>query len=303
MNLRLLRLIVLLIPLAGIGPARADANDQLLLDLNTATLQAYRAGRSTIQERVDPVIIVGQDLTFRWNGQVAHAPYTPRLYTVVKSLSHLYLGTVTLLQAHADDPGGSQGTWRPHLMAMRDRARALEPHLGELGLKPDTLARHRYLSDHLLAFIDRSLAEGFYTRTDLVAMARSLTPLLLASVDDAARAQIDMIHAAVQGWRAQLPPGAWDRVVVVVQGPHQPRVMNLQASYFRYALGDDDRVIYAENIFDEKGALGLLGTVMTDRELAVVAFDDRLRMERDLLGDAADAYLKQVFGKLGRRMP
>ncbi len=303
MILRRLRLLVLLMPLAGIGPARADANDQLLLDLNAASLQAYGAGRGAIQQRADPVIIVGQDLTFRWNGQTTRAPYTPRSYTVVKSLSHLFLGTVTLLQAHADDPGGSQDSWRPHLAAMRDRARALEPHLAQLGLGADALARHRYLSDHLLAFIDRALAEGLYARSDLTAMARSLTPLLLASVNDAAKAQIDMLHQAVQGWRAQLPPAAWDKVIVVIQGPHQPRAMNLQASYFRYALGDDDRVIYAENIFDEKGALALLGTVLTDRELAAVTFGDPLRMERDLLGDAADAYLKQVFGKLGRARP
>jgi len=58
-------------------------------------------------------------------------------------------------------------------------------------------------------------------------------------------------------------------------------------------------VVYAESVFDEKGADAILATLLTDRRLSVDFFADERRMERDLLADGAEARVLQLFGRLG----
>jgi hypothetical protein len=60
-----------------------------------------------------------------------------------------------------------------------------------------------------------------------------------------------------------------------------------------------ERVIYIENIFEDDQALAVLQTVLTDRKLGSLFFNDPSRMERDLLSDAATAELLRRFGRLG----
>lgn len=51
--------------------------------------------------------------------------------------------------------------------------------------------------------------------------------------------------------------------------------------------------------FDEKGADGILATLLTDRRLSVDFFADERRMERNLLADGAEARVLQLFGPRG----
>ena len=57
-------------------------------------------------------------------------------------------------------------------------------------------------------------------------------------------------------------------------------------------------MVYAESIFDDKGADGVLATLLTDRRLSVDFFADERRIERDLLADGAQVALPQPFGRL-----
>jgi hypothetical protein len=70
-----------------------------------------------------------------------------------------------------------------------------------------------------------------------------------------------MMKRAVDSWRSEVGPDVWSKVLVVVEGQHQPRLDNLQLS-FRYELGDRARrhLFYAENVFDRNSALKLVGT-------------------------------------------
>ena len=303
MHLRFARagLLLLLAVGAGATPAAAS-NEDLLQQLNNASLDAYAAGRQEYIDNPGPLILVGSELTFIWNGQEKRVPYTPQIYTTEKTLAHMSLGLIGVLQPYADAAAENQAKWRPHLEAMRRQALLVMPHLG---LSGDSLTRNRYMMTQLLDFIDRVLAKGSYSRAELTALARPLAPLLLANTDEAARAQIDMLHAAVQSWRASVPPEIWAKVLVVIQAPRQPRVGYLQYQYFQYALGDAaaTHLVFAENMFDRKGVMLLIGTILADRAVARITFDEELRLERDMLSDAADAYLKQMFGKLGRALP
>jgi hypothetical protein len=105
-------------------------------------------------------------------------------------------------------------------------------------------------------------------------MARPLAPLLLADADQAARAQIDMMNATIETWRAKLPAKAWASVLVMIQDAHQPRSENLKTTYFDQLLGRTPvpQVVYAESIFDEKGALKLAGSILIDRAISIDTF-------------------------------
>ncbi|MCB8880701.1 hypothetical protein ACELLULO517_10700 [Acidisoma cellulosilytica] len=133
----------------------------------------------------------------------------------------------------------------------------------------------------------------------------SLGPLLLDDVNLSAKAQIDMMREVINHWRAEMGADVWSQVTVVVEGPHQPREDNLKMAFFRHALGDraPTHLVYAENVYDRASALKLVGTIEADRSLSIITFNDPLRMQRDLLGDAASAYLPQVFGKPDATLP
>jgi hypothetical protein len=296
---------VLGLALVTAGAAAPSSNDDVLAALNQSCLDAYSAGQQQFTTNPGPLILVGSDLTFIESGQEKHENYTPQLYTTLKTLSHPFLGTIVVLEPFADDPATNQDVWRPHLEAMRREMDAVLPHLDELGLDPTSVTRNRIILDRMLSFIDATLEKGSFTQNDLTALGRELGPLLLANTNIAAKAQIDMMKQAVDSWRSEVGPEVWAKVRVVVEGPHQPRLDNLQLSFFRYELGERARshLFYAENVFDQKSALKLVGTIEADRRLSILTFADPLRMQRDLLGDAADAYLRQVFGRLGQVLP
>ncbi|MGE0718703.1 MAG: hypothetical protein AB7P02_24865 [Alphaproteobacteria bacterium] len=289
-----------------VAPAAAFSGSEELAALNGAARAAYAAGRGELSARRGPVIVVGADIALLANGAETRASYTPDLYTKLKSVSHVALGAVGLLQAYADDAAGSADKWRPHLEVLRERARAAEAVVDTLGLDADATARSRLIFARMGAFMDGVLARGSFTGEELTAAARTVAPALLAHADEAARAQIDALHAVVGGWRARMSAEDWANLRVIVLGPRMPRAGYVQFAYFRFAMGEeavDRRLIYGENIWDDKGALALLGTILADRSVGRIAFDDEMRMDRDMMADGAHAYLLRLFGKLGAPRP
>jgi hypothetical protein len=57
----------------------------------------------------------------------------------------------------------------------------------------------------------------------------------------------------------------------------------------------ENRLVFAESVFNEAGCLSMLARHLIDQEIGLEFFDDRYRMQRDLLSDAASRYLKIIF--------
>lgn len=299
-------LVLPLVMLAWGAPAAAQSDTHTLKALNDAARAAYAVGRAEMLEHHGPVIIVSGDITLLKDGQEVRADYTPDSYDALKTVAHLTLGVVGLLQAYADDPAAQVDAWRLPLETLQARAKEARPILADLGLGADALARNQSIMDRMIGFADQVLADGTYTRDGLTAAARDVSPYLLGSAVDAARAQIDGLDTIVRAWKADMTPEEWDQLMVLVLGPRMPRNGYLQFAYFRSLMGEeavDHTLIYGENIFDQKSALDLLGTVLQDRSIGRITFDDEMRMDRDLLADASQAYLLELFGKLGRPHP
>ena len=65
--------------------------------------------------------------------------------------------------------------------------------------------------------------------------------------------------------------------------------------YFRKRFaepsGVETHVTYAEGVRDERAALALVATQRLDRSVALAFFGDEKRLQRDILGDAAERQL------------
>jgi hypothetical protein len=282
-------------------PARGDDLDPTLVELNKVSREAYAGGRQALLARTDPVIIVAfDDLVLLRGGEETRTPFTPTLYHGLKSVSHLPLGIYGALAPAV--AGDAAADWRAPLQAMREQALAAAGRLGAAGFSEAQLGRERKIVDESVGFIERTLAAGSISAEELRAYAREMAPLALANAADAARVQVDGLHAAFTAMKAQMSAAELAHLYVLVLGSKTPRADNLQYEYFVNALGPGSggkRVIYAEGIFDKDRALGLLGTLVIDRRIGADFYGDEARMERDLLGDGAAARILQIFGRLG----
>jgi hypothetical protein len=283
------------------APVRGDALDPALAELNKISREAYAGGRQALLARTQPVIVVEfDDLLLLRDDKETRAPFTPTLYHALKSVSHLPLGIYGALVPAAS--GDAAADWRPPLQAMRDRALVAAGRLDTGGFSEAQLARQRKIVDESIGFIERTLAAASVSADGLRAYAQEMAPLTLANAADAARAQVDGLHAAFTAMKAQMSAAELARLHVLVLGPKTPRAGNLQYEYFVNALGPgsgEKRVIYAESIFDKDRALSLLGTLVIDRRIGADFYGDEARMERDLLSDGAAARILQIFGRLG----
>jgi hypothetical protein len=284
------------------GAAADPAIDPTLIELNNVSRQAYAAGRQALLSATRPVIIVEfDDLVLLRDGNETRTPFTPPIYHALKSMSNLALGTYGAL-APAARSASATPDWRGLLQSVRAKAIAVSPRLDQMGFDDAQLRRQRKLLDESVGFIDRMLAAGTISEEELRSYAQRMAPLTLANAADAAAAQVDGLDEAFRKVKADLSPRELADLFVLVLGPKTPRAGNLQYEYFANALGPDaaeKRVIYAEGIFDKDHALGLLGTLVIDRQVGRDFYGDPARMERDLLADGAQARLLQIFGRLG----
>ncbi len=286
---------------AGPGWAADPAADATLNEFNKAARAAYAEGRARMLARTDPVVLVAFDtLILRRKGEETKINFTPDAYHRLKSAAHVALG---LYGALAPVSEGDQG-WKATIADLGARTLAVRDVLERLDFTPVQVERQRRLIDLSLAYIDATLAAGRVERSALSAYGRSIAPLVLANADDAAKLQLDGLHATFEPWRRQLSAEEWARLHVLVLGSKMPRDGNLQYSYFAFALGSQavatQRLVYTEGVTNPQAATQLLGTMVIDRSLAESFFEDRLRLDRDLLADGAQAHLLTMFGRLGR---
>jgi hypothetical protein len=286
--------VAVLLSVLGLAAARADA----LTDLNDSFRATYAETRTGVLSRTAPVIVVAfESLVLIDGGTRRQEGFTPPLYHRLKAVAHLVFAVQLLLDERLT-PGPLGAAQRTRLEELAARAAAADTALASFGFSPAQVERQRTLIAGARTMIAQALASGRPNVAALEAWLRPLVPLIVANVDDAAQAQLEGLHALVTRWRGELGPEAWARVDVVVLTVRQARVGNLQYAYFRRLLGPEAvgrRLIFAESVFNVDPAVTLLGTILTDRVAARAFFADELRMERDLLSDAAARIVEQLL--------
>ncbi len=272
-----------------------------LLRLNQIARDAYAETRSVMLAATSPYIIVSfDDVILVRDGVRDVVPYTPQVYHDLKSIAHLSLGIYGAALSYLERYDTER--WRAVFSDLTEVAGQVRAEVDAYGFSPESADRQRRILDTSIGFLERSLADSGPTAAGLDDYIDVVMPWFMANVTEAARAQLDGLHAAVMRWQVQLSEEELERLYVLVLGPRMPRQDNLAYQYFEEWLGADERerrLVYAENIFTEGGAESLLGVLRIDRHLSLAFFDDPMRMDRDLLGDAAQHYVLDLFGRLG----
>ncbi|WP_199724662.1 hypothetical protein [Corallococcus sp. AB011P] len=273
--------------------------------LNQAFRDAYAARREAVLSRMGPVIAQIDDvLILRKGGQRFEAPARTRHYHEYKAVTHVPLALHVLLASKdaLDDET------RTRLTTMRGLITASHASLEGRGLPADALARQHRLLDASLALVDGVLAANRVTQAELSAFIHARVPDLLKNAEDAARDQIDTMHASVEAWKRQMTEEERGQLRAVVAASHMSRPGNVAAQYFSITLGDTwegrfheedqqpgKRVLSSEATFDEPSAFALLATHVLDANTSRGIFGEETRMARDLLADAAERILAGMF--------
>ncbi|KYF62073.1 hypothetical protein BE11_37195 [Sorangium cellulosum] len=280
-------------------------------DLNQAFLDAYAARREAVLATIEPIIAqIDDSLILRRGGQRFEGPARTRRYHELKAIAHVPLAVHALLSGRRGAPDGGARARGGQMAELRQRIAAAAGDLDRRGFTPEQLARQRRILDASVALLDEASATGGVAPEALTAFARAQTEDVLLNAEDAARDQIETMHATVEGWRRQMTPAERDRLRAVVAVSHMARPGNVAAQYFSVTLGEawqgrfdqedlrpGKRVLTAEATFDEAQAFALLATHALDAGVATRFFDEETRLSRDILADAAERILAGMFRK------
>lgn len=278
--------------------------DDPLNILNQAFREAYAARRDAVLARMGPIIAQIDDrLILRRGKERKEAPAHTRLFHELKVMAHVPLAVYVLLadtRTPLDDA-------RDRLTAIRKLIITVSADLDRRGFTPEQLARQRRILDGTLAFLDDVNAAGNHATPEaLAAFVRAQTPDLLRNSEDAARDQIETMHAAVEAWKQEMTHDEREQLRAVVAVSHMARPGNVAVQYFSIALGETwegrfhqegKRVLASEVAFDEAAAFELLGTHVLDASAAGRFFGEEARLARDILADPAERILARMFHK------
>ena len=296
-------------PTGGQAPSGTalEASDPLLA-LNDAFREAYAARRDAALAHMGPVIAQLDDvLVLRHRGQRLEGPARTRRYHELKALNHLPLALFVLL---ADARGPLDDTVRGRLETLRALITTTLEGLERRGFGAGSLARQRRLLEASRTLLERVRAGGRVDAGALSAFSRAQVPDLLRNAEDAARDQIDTMHATVEAWKQRMTPEEREQLCAVVAVSHMSRPGNVAMQYFSVTLGDswegrfdqealhpDKRVLAAEAGFEEQQAFELLGMHALDTYVGERFFGEEMRLERDILADPAERILARMFHK------
>lgn len=284
--------------LAGGSVAAQDPADaaQRFAAVNQQARAHYARATQDALAKAGPVIVVEPDhVTLRQRGGEQREAHTSPRYHRLKEIGHVALGLYALLIPQAD---ASDLKWRDDVLQYRAAVAGLVPLVDALGLRWDDTDRQRGILTKSVAFMDRVLAQGRVTATELRSYADDVGPALLGNAYDAAELQLEALHAIVTRWRAAMTDDERARLLVVVLGPGRPREGHPPLEYFARLLGPEaaaTRLVAAENLREVAGGLDLLATGMVDRGAADYFFNDSGRLDRGLLTAATHRHLDRLF--------
>lgn len=266
----------------------AQAAPDPLEDVNQAFHTAYASVRAAALERQGPLLMVSGDeiLLYRGRAQVARAVIRPARYHLLKAACHVPL--VILLTG----AGGLDPAKRTFLEAFRGKVASFRAEL-ERNHAPEAPKQEAILGP-AARFLDAALAKGSIGAADLEAFAGAVRAPVEANLRAAAAVELEALDRVVRAWKAQLRPGEWGALRVLVIGAHMAREGEVSWQYFSRLLGQDregDRLVFAEEKWDPEAALALLASHKVDRGLGEALFGDPWRLHQDVMAGAAKIWL------------
>jgi len=279
--------------------APAAQNTDPLVTFNNAFRGEYSRAKAEALSKLGPLIIVeGTKVVLVRNGKRGEAEIQPPIYQALKAVAHIPFAVFLMFDqsefGHLTDERVAE------LGECRKLITDAKSSLGDRGFSETQLRRQQKIIDDSLTFFDVEIESRQVQKTALDDFARQIAPVLLENVDEAAKVELDALHSHVSEWREQMTPDEWKALHVVVMVAHMPRDEELSVQYFQRLLDDPiegHRIICAEGLWEEPRALELLATHLIDGAAGVAFFGEYMRMHRDLLADAARAYIQNTLLK------
>jgi hypothetical protein len=274
---------------------KKDINQEIR-NLNECFLQSHRLRKELAikyaKETIPVLLVNGDNLILHYKDERREYSYLPPLYHHLKTIAHspcTLHNLDTLLKAGVD--------------------------CSELRTKCLTQIRETIVS---LEEVDHPLKEHCEILKQIVdhSEMRSCTAALKPGIDrlinEAARCRINALQEVTEKIRSEMEEDCWKRIAVIVLGPPLPRTGDVAMQYFSSILklrppssslcphlrqqnaSSYQRLIYAESIWTEKEAIGLLATHIADEELGEVFLQDPNAMHQDILSAAGAAHLEML---------
>jgi hypothetical protein len=281
---------------AGAGAATSDpspsapsAAADTLAQVDQAFRSAYElAVRESIATAPPTLLVLGGKIVLYRNGNRSELPLLSPLFDELKTVAHVPLSLFAILQP-GDAPFDTA-----HLAELASFRAQIAGARGALDAAPLSAAqrdRQEQMLTAALAIADEALGAKTVSRARLTKFCRKMAPLALANVAEAVAIYLEELNRRVARLLPEVPVGERGRMLVIVSGVHQARIDNAAVQYFERLLGNPpliaQRVIYAENVSDEAGALHLLGIHQVAFRVGDAFFADPTFMNTDLFGHAA----------------
>lgn len=291
---------------ASVAAKNVEALDDGMQQIYAQSLTKYTAH---MRERV-PVILARFD---NWGGSMTLLPPgedpikadpVPRIYALVKSVSHSAMAVYQLVAPYLANP--SDTSWRAPMagyVAQLESARATLP---DLEVPDQVRTRLGGMIDKEVAFMKNCLKTGTFTVADLENFAHSVEPDIVKNVALAAKTQVSHWEGVLTKWKAKL--GArWDETYAITNTLYVTRQNNVLFTILAQFMGQeafDDRLILVgttEFTTTNDKLLEVLVRIVADRALGKVFFRNYYLMDAELVGEAAQYAIEADAAKKGKK--
>jgi hypothetical protein len=161
----------------------------------------------------------------------------------------------------------------------------------------------RITLENALAIVDEVLLTGLVDKGMVLDFGKENIHLYLENAALGTILELDILHETVMRWKEQIGAEIWEALYVVICAGHQARYREASKQYFQRLLGEkegdgahyEDRVVYAEHIYDVDAALDLLARHINDQQASIELFNNPTRLQEDLMSDGAAAYLEELL--------
>ena len=283
-----------------------DPYESVIADLNKAFHRSYNLAIHKTHQRLGkddtPVIIMfGEQAMLFHDGKQETVDVIPDLYHRVKSISHVSFGVyVTLAQNGYGPLRYDNQKELENIQELMEKALSI---LDQEPIPANYLDLQRITLENALVIVDEVLLTGLVDKGTVLDFGKENVHLYLENAALSTLLELDMLHETVMKWKEQIGPENWESLYVVICAGHQARYREASKQYFQRLLGEkegdgahyENRVVYAEHIYDVDAALDLLARHMNDQQASIELFNNPTRLQEDLMSDGAATYLKELL--------
>lgn len=291
---------------AEIAANNIEALDTGMQQIYAQTLIKYEAH---MRERV-PVIVALFD---EWGGSMTlmlpgldpiKADPVPKIYTLVKSVSHSAMAIYQLVAPYLLNPGDT--SWRAPMADYMAQLEAARATLADLEVPDDVRARLGKMIDKGTAFMGQCLKTGAFSLSDIETFARSVEPDIVKNVALAAKTQVSHWEGVLTKWKAELGD-QWDKTYAITNTLYVTRQNNILFTILAQFMGKEaigDRLILVgttQFTTTVDKLMSVLTRIVADRAVGKVFFRNYYLMDAELLGDAARHAVEADATKKGKK--